>query len=247
MTNQSKPVKNTVAKSEKESQKVPVTNPVENTKKAVPRKQKTVPATATSTTSVPEPVVSATSVSTDLPPLAAAAATSATTTADVVVLESKLKELIDSHNQKLDKACQSLGVLRSEFRVIEKNFSKELKLSQKQNSKRKRKNENRQPSGFVKPTRISDELALFLNKPPGSEMARTQVTKEINNYIRANNLQDPSNGRIIHPDKKLLQLLQITAEQDVTYFNLQRYMRHHYPAAASNIAAAAAAEISGGH
>lgn len=234
MTTQSKPVKNSVAKSVTESQKVPVANPAENTKRA-PRKPKTVaPPVQDVASAVTSPVVVAAATETTVPSVPA------TTTTDNVV-ESKLKELIESHFQKLDKAYHTMGVLRNEFRALEKNFSKELKLAQKQSSKRKRKNENRQPSGFVKPTRISDELAIFLNKPTGSEMARTQVTKEINNYIRANNLQDPSNGRIIHPDGALLRLLQITPEQDVTYFNLQRFMRHHYPAAASNIAAAAAA------
>ena len=57
-----------------------------------------------------------------------------------------------------------------------------FKTVQKQNAKRKRKQGNRSPSGFVKPTLISNELASFLNKSQGSEMARTEVTREINAY-----------------------------------------------------------------
>ena len=60
-------------------------------------------------------------------------------------------------------------------------------------------------------------------------MARTDVTREINKYIRANNLQDKDNGRKINPDKLLRELLKIDETVDLTYFNLQRYMGPHFP------------------
>jgi upstream activation factor subunit UAF30 len=80
----------------------------------------------------------------------------------------------------------------------------------------------------VKPTKISDELATFLEKPSGSEMARTEVTRDINKYIRANNLQDANNGRKINPDTKLATLLKLSKTDELTYFNLQRYMSPHF-------------------
>ena len=60
-------------------------------------------------------------------------------------------------------------------------------------------------------------------------MARTDVTREINKYIRANNLQDKENGRKINPDKPLCDLLKLDDEIVLTYFNLQRYMGPHFP------------------
>jgi upstream activation factor subunit UAF30 len=127
---------------------------------------------------------------------------------------------------------QQLGVLisslKAEYRTLEKKWTRELKTAQKQSSKRKRKAGNRAPSGFVKPTRISDELAKFLEKPSGSEMARTEVTREINTYIRAHNLQDKENGRKINPDTKLATLLKLKKSDELTYFNLQRYMSPHF-------------------
>jgi len=85
-------------------------------------------------------------------------------------------------------------------------------------------------SGFVKPTRISDELAAFLEKPTGSEMARTEVTRAINIYIRINNLQDiySENGCKINPDTKLATLLKLNESDELTYFNLQRYLSPHF-------------------
>jgi upstream activation factor subunit UAF30 len=127
---------------------------------------------------------------------------------------------------------QQLGVLisslKTEYKTLERKWTRELKSAQKQSSKRKRKAGNRAPSGFVKPTRISDELAKFLEKPSGSEMARTEVTRDINKYIRTNNLQDKENGRKINPDSKLATLLKLKKTDELTYFNLQRFMSPHF-------------------
>ena len=129
---------------------------------------------------------------------------------------------------KLQQVNSIIASLKSEYRLLEKKWTRELKVAQKSSSKRKRRVGNRAPSGFVKPTLISDELAQFLDKPSGSEMARTEVTRDINKYIRAHNLQDVTNGRKIIPDAKLSALLKIGAADELTYFNLQRYMSPHF-------------------
>ena len=137
---------------------------------------------------------------------------------------------------------QQLGILisslKTEYRTLEKQWTRELKSAQKQSFKRKRKAGNRAPSGFVKPTRISDELAKFLEKPSGSEMARTEVTRDINKYIRVHNLQDKENGRKINPDTKLAALLKLKKTDELTYFNLQRYMSPHFAKASKDVTTA---------
>jgi chromatin remodeling complex protein RSC6 len=134
--------------------------------------------------------------------------------------------------------------LRSEFRLLERQTARELKNAQKASQKKKRKVGNRAPSGFVKPTLISNELAGFLGKPEGSEMARTDVTREINKYIRTNNLQDKENGRKINPDKKLTSLLKLKKGDELTYFNLQRYMSPHFAKASSSSSSVSADVVS---
>ena len=129
---------------------------------------------------------------------------------------------------KLNQLSSIIASLKSEYRTLEKKWARELKTAQKTNAKRKRKSGNRAPSGFVKPTRISDELAKFLEKPAGTEMARTDVTREINKYIRSHNLQDKENGRKINPDSKLSTLLKLKKTDELTYFNLQKYMSPHF-------------------
>ena len=129
---------------------------------------------------------------------------------------------------KLQQLGALISSLKTEYKSLEKKWVRELKSAQKLNSKRKRKAGNRAPSGFVKPTKISDELAKFLEKPTGCEMARTEVTRDINKYIRTNNLQDKDNGRKINPDTKLATLLKLKKTDELTYFNLQRYMSPHF-------------------
>ena len=172
--------------------------------------------------SAPEPVAAPTPTPTPtLAPVSDAA--SADATAEVSVSEQSLEFIA-----KLQQLGLLISSLKTEYRTLEKKWTRELKASQKQNSRRKRKTGIRKPSGFVKPTRISDELATFLGKDVGSEMARTEVTREINAYIRANKLQDENNGRTINPDMKLASLLKIQKSDVLTYFNLQRYMSPHF-------------------
>ena len=150
---------------------------------------------------------------------------------------SALLGMYADYSNKLQAAHATWTALRSEFRLLERQTARELKNAQKASMKKKRKVGNRAPSGFVKPTLISNELAGFLGKPEGSEMARTDVTREINKYIRTNNLQDKENGRKINPDKKLTSLLKLKKGDELTYFNLQRYMSPHFAKASAAVAA----------
>jgi len=151
--------------------------------------------------------------------------------APVVAPDSAFSALpikMTEYSAKLQQLVGILSTLKNDFKTLEKVVSREMKIAQKLSSKKRRNNINRKPSGFIKPTRISDELAAFLGKTVGTEMARTDVSKEINAYIQSNGLQDKSNGRKINPDAKLTQLLKLSSEDELTYFNLQRFMKHHF-------------------
>ena len=164
--------------------------------------------------------------------------TSTTTTEPTEPIESMESVFTESFTEfmaKLQTIAGQINSLKSEFRTLEKKATREIKIAQKAQAKRKRKSSNRSPSGFVKPTKISNELATFLNKPVGTEMARTEVTREINGYIRTNNLQDKTNGRKINPDKSLAALLKIGNGEELTYFNLQRYMSPHFAKATPSV------------
>ena len=168
-------------------------------------------------------------------PVVSAAPESSTEDAVETPLAEKSLEFI----AKLQQIGGLIASLKTEYRTLEKAWSKELRTSQKTNKKKKRSG-NRAPSGFVKPTKISSELASFLEKPEGTEMARTTVTREINAYIRTNLLQDKSNGRKINPDAKLAALLKLGKTDELTYFNLQKFMSPHF---AKNVKVVPGAEV----
>ena len=206
--------------------------------KKLPKPKSVVAAESSDSSSLssaaPANVVTSTSSSSDVPACVAVASSSSDSS-------SALLSMYSEYSSKLQAAHATWNTLRSEFRLLERQTARELKNAQKASQKKKRKTGNRAPSGFVKPTLISNELAGFLGKPEGSEMARTEVTREINKYIRTNNLQDKENGRKINPDKKLTSLLKLKKGDELTYFNLQRYMSPHFAKSAALQAAAAAA------
>jgi chromatin remodeling complex protein RSC6 len=139
---------------------------------------------------------------------------------------------------KLQQVTSVISSIRTSVRDLEKKANREIKAATK--AKAKSRKGNRAPSGFVMPAKISDELANFLGKDQGSEMARTEVTREINAYIRKHNLQDSKNGRIINADASLTKLLKLTKQDELTYFNLQRYMSPHFAKAVKKEAVAPA-------
>ena len=167
------------------------------------------------------------------------AASTDTSSQEVSKKVDPLKELsLDVEFSEIIAGVQGLqhqlATLKTHVRTIEKQYARNLKAAVKLGRKNRQNRANRQPSGFVKPTRISKELAVFLRKPDGTEMARTEVTKEINAYIREHKLQDPKNGRKILADKKLSTLLSLGKNEELTYFNLQKYMSPHFAKASSS-------------
>ena len=120
-----------------------------------------------------------------------------------------------------------LTIMQQKLKILEKNVKKEVKQLKKEISK-KRGAKGKPKSGFAKPTNVSNKLCEFMIKPSGTEIARTEVTKYLIKYIQTNNLQNPENKQIITPDDKLKQLLGITEKDELTYFNLQKYMNQHF-------------------
>ena len=192
-----------------------------------------VPVKVVKAAKAPKETASASASASAVPVVAAAAPAVSDAAAEEPVVpstDSLISAQFASISAKLQQVVAFAASLRSELRSLERHAVKELRTAQKASAKKRRKVGNRAPSGFVKPTPISKELAEFLGKTDGSEMARTEVTREINAYIRTNSLQDKENGRRINPDAKLKSLLKLKKGDELTYFNLQRYMSPHFAA-----------------
>ena len=143
---------------------------------------------------------------------------------DVATLSSKLGDF----SSKIQQVAALLTSMKSDYKTLERTVARELKQASKSKGKSRKTSANKNPSGFVKPTKISDELIKFLGKEPGTEMSRVEVSKEVNAYINEHKLKDEKCGRQINPDAKLTKLLKINKDEVLTYFNLQRYLKIHF-------------------
>ena len=145
-----------------------------------------------------------------------------------------LNAILDQFNtitNSLTLFKMQISTLQQQVKTVEKNVKKELKNIKKDKKKDKPKNK-RAPSGFAKPTKVTKELCEFMDKPEGSEIARTEVTKALVAYIKSNNLLeqgDDLKNKIV-PDQKLMSLLGINNDElnGLTYFNIQKYMNKHF-------------------
>ena len=122
--------------------------------------------------------------------------------------------------------------IQGQMRSLEKIVKKEMKTLKRDAAKGRTKG-NRKKSGFAQPTLISDELCTFMQKDSGTSIARTEVTQFVIDYIKEKNLQNPDNRKTIIPDTRLKQLLGVEDKDEVTYFNLQKYMNRHFPSGKS--------------
>jgi len=163
----------------------------------------------------------------------------------VETVTETVTETKSDSDEKVDPTVESITNLISKFELFEKEsklakveLRKVLKSYQKKTSKKTRKHDpNRPPTGFAKPSLISEELCKFLNKPSGTKMARTEVTQEVNKYIKAHNLQNPANKKEIKADTTLTNLLNLKKGDDLNYFSLQKYLKDHFPKPDTSVSA----------
>jgi upstream activation factor subunit UAF30 len=197
---------------------VPAAAPVAEKKAAKKPKAAAAPAPVAEVAAVVAPVV-------ETPVVAETPA--ADTTVDT---NAKLAEF----GSKINQVSTLLAAMKADYKSLEKSIAKDLKNASKSKKSKKSSvpNPNRQLSGFVKPSVVSDDLLAFVGKEKGTMMSRVEVSKEITAYIEKNGLKDKENGRQINPDAKLTKLLQIGAGEVLTYFNLQRYLKIHFVKAA---------------
>lgn len=147
---------------------------------------------------------------------------------ELSTVESSMVTTLSKFSDTIQELTVAMNKVKAEYKTLEKQVLKEAKTMDKVNAKRNRNKGSRAPSGFVKPAQISKELATFLGVPPDTMMARTDVTKLITKYVKTHSLQAQDNGRKILPDDKLNKLLKVEKGDEVTYFNLQKYMKPHF-------------------
>jgi chromatin remodeling complex protein RSC6 len=171
---------------------------------------------AAASAAAPAVVVSSTPVE-----VAAAAAPAA----PVTTLEDDIKTVTTN----LNTMRETISALLVQVKKLDKRVHREIKGARKR-KRRVAVDESgevkpRVLSIFERPTQVTDELCIFLGRPRGTLMSRSEVTKSVNNYVKEKNLK---NKHDINPDGALKKLLLVGDGETLTYFNLQRYLNRHY-------------------
>ena len=209
------------------------------------------PAAATAATAT-----TATATTTTPTEPAAAAAAAATTGVELtpetesVAVEDK----VDKKKPRRQVTKESLHAdFEAFFKTIETDFSdnkslvktvkqlkadsyKLLKIRNLGEDRKKGENNN---SGFMKPVRISDDLASFIGVDNDQQITRVLITKKICQHIKEQDLQNPKDRREILPDLALKKLFAITDAdtEPLTYYGIQKRIQRHIfktePAAAA--------------
>lgn len=158
-----------------------------------------------------------------------APATTTTTTETVEV--DKFLVIVET----LYKFQNDIKDMLSVVKTLHKDYSRLVRTSSKKSKKTggNADGTKRQPSGFAKPTLLSNQLCDFLGVAHNTSMARTEVTRMINEYIKTHKLQDPADKRKIVPDAKLKSILKIDDTTVLSYFNLQSHLKGHFTKAAA--------------
>lgn len=167
-----------------------------------------------------EAVVAAPVVATTPAPVAAEAPVAPATT-----LDEDLKSVLTT----LSSLRETVSSMITEVKRLDKRVHREIKDARKRKRRVRAEGEEpakpRGPSIFEIPTKVTDELNKFLGHPNGTLISRSNVTKQINNYVKEKGLKQKHD---IKPDAALRKLLQVPEADQLTYFNLQRYLNRHY-------------------
>lgn len=138
-------------------------------------------------------------------------------------LKERLREQETREREYRKSMMDTLTNLEKEFTTMRKSLAKPTK---------RRQTSEHSNSGINQVYGITKDLAKFLELDHKVPVKRGLVTKKISEYIRSKNLSNPQDGRRWTPDKALQKVLAPLSdehkEQGYGYFNLQRYIKHHF-------------------
>ena len=141
----------------------------------------------------------------------------------VLLVEEEVARLRESQTKA--KGVKFLRSLGKKVKTLRNSTSRVMKQKHRTNRK------NNTNSGFLKPVKISKEMAKFTGWDPEELKSRVAVTKHICKYIKDNDLQNPEDRRQILPNKALAKLLKYDpkkADKPLTYYSIQSHMKGHF-------------------
>lgn len=157
--------------------------------------------------------------------------------AEVRTADAILTAALESVRTQAKSVAESYRALAHEIQEAAKAIKREARDSKKRRKvdpatlspeARAAWEARRANNAFLKVRPLSDELATFMGLPSKSMKSQTDVTKFISGYVKSHNCFDPTFKRRILPDAKLAKLLRVTDKDEVTYLNLQSFLKVHF-------------------
>lgn len=151
---------------------------------------------------------------------------------DVILagLAEKLKALSTELTTRVREATKSV----SDAIKATKREAREIKKKKKKNpadmtpEERKTWEARRANNAFLVQRPLTDELCSFMGLKSGEKRSQTEVTKFISGYVKQHNCFDPNFKRRILPNSALAKLLRVSDKDEVTYLNLQSFLKVHF-------------------
>lgn len=158
------------------------------------------------------------------------------------VEESVFMTKISTMTTQVEELLKTLKTITVDLKTMKKEYSKLEKKTaalEKSKGRKKRAREERareeggekvkKTGGFNKPTKISVELSNLLDLEEGQLVSRPEVTALLSKYVKKNDLKNGGKIDLTRPGgEKLAKILNIPVDTKLTYFNLQKFLKHHY-------------------
>ncbi len=148
----------------------------------------------------------------------------------LATLTEQLKALSAEFTTKVREAVKSVQEASKAAKKEQRDSKKKRKVSPEEMTPEQRKawEARRANNAFLKPKALSPELCAFMGIAAGSQRSQTQVTKFISDYVKSHSCYDPQFKRRILPNAALAKLLRVDDKTEVTYLNLQKFLKVHF-------------------
>ena len=148
----------------------------------------------------------------------------------LATLTEQLKALSAEFTTKVREAVKSVQEASKVAKKEQRDSKKKRKINPADMTPEQRKawEARRANNAFLVQRPLTPELATFMGIATGSKRSQTEVTKFISDYVKSHSCFDPSFKRRILPNAALAKLLRVDDKTEVTYLNLQKFLKVHF-------------------
>lgn len=159
---------------------------------------------------------------------------SETTDPTSIVQQDQVVEVKKPHKSKESLTTQMYEQLRDRVQRFKSPHDKRsmnvvLQLAERIVNRESKQRERRpydgnRKTGFMIKKPVTQNVCDFMGQ--GTEFSRTELTKEITNYIKSNALQIPGKTSYFRLDNKLAALLQLQEGDELSFTSVQKHLKN---------------------